>query len=400
MLIFLCYNEVIEIREVLLNNMATAVLQKEPDIMEFPDSISEGFSEELLDGFPDEYEENDDITIDGLIESSVIEEELNNEPDITADYGDVMSDSLTAYLREMSTYSVFTPEEEKAAFIRLENAKEAAAKLKKLRKIGMEGIDDEVIERMKKAASDYEYARADLINHNLRLVAKLALHYRAISMETLDLIQEGNLGLIKAVERYDYRKGYKFSTYALWWIRQTMNRSVDDKDRTVRIPVNKLNKVRRILRKKLNLEQTLGREVSIGELSERLGIPLEILSELLVMYSPTTSLDKPVKDCSEGEDETPLLNFVQDMSTSPEESFFSQVAIKSDVKEVLTRFLSEKEIDIINLRFGLDGNEPKTLEEVGILYKVTRERIRQIEAAALKKLRKNKIARELTAYLR
>ena len=265
--------------------------------------------------------------------------------------------------------------------------------LKEIGKIPLLSIEEE-IELAKRIEIGDEEAKKRLAEANLRLVVSIAKKYSGRGMQFLDLIQEGNLGLIKAVEKFDYKKGYKFSTYATWWIRQAITRAIADQARTIRIPVHMVETINRVIRVSRQLVQDLGREPSLEELSKELDMPIEKVQEVLKASQEPVSLETPVGE----EDESHLGDFIQDdnMPVPAEAATFT--LLQEQLVEVLST-LSEREQKVLRLRFGLDDGRARTLEEVGKEFHVTRERIRQIEAKALRKLRHPSRSRLLKDYL-
>jgi RNA polymerase primary sigma factor len=272
------------------------------------------------------------------------------------------TDPVRQYLREIGRYPLLTAEEE------VELAKQ--------------------YEKASKKAKD------KLIESNLRLVVSIAKKYIGRGLSLLDLIQEGNQGLIRAVEKYDWRRGYKFSTYATWWIRQAITRAIADQARTIRIPVHMVETINKLYRTSQKLMQDLGREPTHEEIGDELGISGDRVREIFKISQEVTSLDTKV-----GEDEDSTLgDFVADETRPTPVDAASKQLLKDHLEEVLST-LTEREAKVLTLRFGLDGGQPKTLEEVGRVFGVTRERIRQIEAKALRKLKHPSRRKKLQDYL-
>ncbi len=266
--------------------------------------------------------------------------------------------------------------------------------LREIGRISLLKTEDEVRLAKRIEAGD-ETAKRKLAEANLRLVVSIAKKYIGRGLSLLDLIQEGNTGLLRAVEKFDYRKGYKFSTYATWWIRQAITRAIADQARTIRIPVHMVETINKMIRTQRQLVQDLGREPLPEEIAAEMSIPVEKVEHILKISQETVSLETPVGE----EDDSRLGDFIEDKeSLSPEENAIYQL-MKGHVGESLV-FLSPREQKILKMRFGLEDGRTHTLEEVGKEFGVTRERIRQIEAKSLQKLRKSEKADKLKDYLR
>ncbi len=253
--------------------------------------------------------------------------------------------------------------------------------LKEIGKISLLSAEREMLLAERIALGD-EKAKDELISANLRLVVSIAKHHVDKGMHFLDLIQEGNLGLMKAVEKFDYQKGYKFSTYATWWIRQSITRALADQARTIRIPVHMVETGHKVSRASKQLLQELGREPTNEEIAERLGMPVERVIESIKVAQAPISLDTPVGE----EEDSRLGDFVEDTDTPTPVENASYAMLKEQIAEVL-HTLSPREEQVIRMRFGLTDGQPHTLEDVGAYFNITRERIRQIEAKAIRKLR-------------
>ena len=265
--------------------------------------------------------------------------------------------------------------------------------LKEIGKVPLLSAEEE-IELAKRMENGDQAAKKRLAEANLRLVVSIAKRYVGRGMLFLDLIQEGNLGLIKAVEKFDYTKGYKFSTYATWWIRQAITRAIADQARTIRIPVHMVETINKLIRVSRQLLQELGREPTPEEIAEEMNMPVERVREILKISQEPVSLETPIGE----EEDSHLGDFIQDDNVPVPADAAAFTLLKEQLVEVLST-LTEREQKVLRLRFGLDDGRARTLEEVGKEFSVTRERIRQIEAKALRKLRHPSRSRKLKDYL-
>ena len=306
-----------------------------------------------------ESDTEDDIILD--VEDEPTEEELENIEMAVPD-GVSIEDPVRMYLKEIGKVPLLTAEEEKELAMKME-------------------------------AGDME-AKKRLAEANLRLVVSIAKRYVGRGMLFLDLIQEGNLGLIKAVEKFDYRKGYKFSTYATWWIRQAITRAIADQARTIRIPVHMVETINKLIRVSRQLLQELGREPSPEEIAAEMNMPVERVREILKISQEPVSLETPIGE----EEDSHLGDFIQDDNVPVPADAAAFTLLKEQLEEVLGT-LTEREQKVLTLRFGLEDGRARTLEEVGKEFNVTRERIRQIEAKALRKLRHPSRSRKLKDFL-
>ena len=291
------------------------------------------------------------------LEDKQLEEEYENAK---------LDDPVRMYLKEIGKIPLLTPEEE------LEVAKDLVSEDEKTR--------DEARKRMSEA--------------NLRLVVSIAKRYVGRGMQLLDLIQEGNLGLMKAVEKFDYTKGYKFSTYATWWIRQSITRAIADQARTIRIPVHMVETINKVLRTSHSMVQTLGREPTTQEIADELHMDIQKVEEILKIAQEPVSLETPIGE----EDDSHLGDFIQDDDASQPAEEASYTLLREQLEEVL-KTLTPREEEVLRMRFGLVDGKPHTLEEVGKKFDVTRERIRQIESKALRKLRHPSRSKKLRDFL-
>ncbi|HTX90602.1 MAG TPA: sigma-70 family RNA polymerase sigma factor [Anaerolineales bacterium] len=310
------------------------------------------------------------------------------EQPVTGDY--TSDDTVGMYLKEMSRVPLLKADEEYELAIRIEDGRRAKAEL--MRFGTRKRVQDR--QRLEALVQDGILAREHIIKANTRLVVSIAKKYMGRGVHFLDLIQEGNLGLMKAVEKYDVHKGFRFSTYATWWIRQTITRAIADQARTIRIPVHMSDRIRQTYKATHDLEQRLGRVPTPEELAAELHLDLEKLQWILKVSWLPLSLESPVGDDEESE----LGMFIEDeLSPTPMQSAY-QSMLKEKIDEVLGT-LSPREARVLRLRFGLDTGVPYTLEEVGEKFGLTRERIRQIEGKALRRLRHPRRARQLKEYL-
>ncbi len=303
------------------------------------------------------------------------------------------ADAVRMYLREIGQVDLLTIDDERRLAQLIEEGKIAAEKIDESNESGkaLDSIEERMLLRAVKRG---ERAKSELTQANLRLVVSIAKRYSGRGMQLLDLVQEGNLGLMRAVDKFDYTKGFKFSTYATWWIRQAITRSIADQARTIRIPVHMVEHMNRVTRAKRTMHQELEREPTIDELAQRVQLEPDKVRELLRYSQDPLSLDSPVGE----EDESNLGDFIQDESADSPADAATKVMLSNAVGEVLGE-LSDREQDIVRLRFGLDGGQAKTLEEVGKEFGVTRERIRQIEAKTLAKLRHPQRSQRLREFL-
>ena len=302
---------------------------------------------------------DDDMDIDGLDDEEEVE---LDKIDLSVPEGVSIEDPVRMYLKEIGKVPLLSAEEE--------------------------------IELAKKMEQGDENAKKRLAEANLRLVVSIAKRYVGRGMLFLDLIQEGNLGLIKAVEKFDYRKGYKFSTSATWWIRQAITRAIADQARTIRIPVHMVETINKLIRVSRQLLQELGREPTPEEIAEEMDMPVDRVREILKISQEPVSLETPIGE----EEDSHLGDFIQDDNVPVPADAAAFTLLKEQLVEVLGT-LTEREQKVLRLRFGLDDGRARTLEEVGKEFNVTRERIRQIEAKALRKLRHPSRSRKLKDYL-
>ena len=322
-----------------------------------------------------------------LEEIEVSKEELE---DLSVPEGINIDDHVKMYLKEIGKVNLLTPEEELSLAKRMADGETAKEQLEE---IGEE-IDEDTKKQIDLLIADGEKAKKSLAEANLRLVVSIAKRYVGRGMHFLDLIQEGKLGLIKAVDKFDYTKGYKFSTYATWWIRQAITRAIADQARTIRIPVHMVETINILVRVSRQLVQELGREPTPEELAKELNMPVDKVREISKISQEPVSLETPIGE----EEDSHLGDFIPDEDAPAPSEAASFVLLKEQLGAVLET-LSEREAKVLRLRFGLDDGRARTLEEVGKEFDVTRERIRQIEAKALRKLRHPSRSKKLKDFL-
>ena len=341
-------------------------------------------------------EEDDDDEIILMEDDDVEVEKI----DLSVPDGVSVEDPVRMYLKEIGKVPLLTADEEIELAQKMEVGAVATEKIQIL-EARLEDEDCEDTEDLKEEIASLQKdvdlgaeAKKRLAEANLRLVVSIAKRYVGRGMLFLDLIQEGNLGLIKAVEKFDYRKGYKFSTYATWWIRQAITRAIADQARTIRIPVHMVETINKLIRVSRQLLQELGREPSPEEIAEEMNLPVERVREILKISQEPVSLETPIGE----EEDSHLGDFIKDDNVPVPADAAAFTLLKEQLEEVLGT-LTEREQKVLILRFGLEDGRARTLEEVGKEFNVTRERIRQIEAKALRKLRHPSRSRKLKDYL-
>ena len=340
-------------------------------------------------------DEDDDIILDD--EDEVEVEKI----DLSVPEGVSVEDPVRMYLKEIGKVPLLSADEEIELAQKMEAGSVAVEKIpllkERLAETGDEQEKAEIQAEIKALQLDVDRgsdAKKRLAEANLRLVVSIAKRYVGRGMLFLDLIQEGNLGLIKAVEKFDYRKGYKFSTYATWWIRQAITRAIADQARTIRIPVHMVETINKLIRVSRQLLQELGREPTPEEIAEEMKMPVERVREILKISQEPVSLETPIGE----EEDSHLGDFIKDDNVPVPADAATFTLLKEQLEEVLGT-LTEREQKVLTLRFGLEDGRARTLEEVGKEFNVTRERIRQIEAKALRKLRHPSRSRKLKDYL-
>ncbi len=354
-----------KIRKLVLDGMAQGFVTQDEILELFPDA--EDHIEELDDLYDELMQKDVDIFESMADQDETADDkaisELEKELEMLSSLGSKsISDPVRMYLKEIGRIKLLTRDEE--------------------------------IELAQRVEQGDEKAKEQLTAANLRLVVSIAKKYIGRGLSFLDLIQEGNKGLIRAVEKYDWKKGYKFSTYATWWIRQAITRAIADQARTIRIPVHMVETINKLIRISRKLMQKLGRDPTPEEIAEEMGITPDKVREIWKISQKTTSLETPIGD----EDDSQLGDFIEDTKQLSPYEMTSQRLLRENIEEVLSA-LSEREAKVLEMRFGLNGQKPMTLEEVGREFGVTRERIRQIEAKALRKLKHPSKRKKLQDYL-
>ena len=338
-------------------------------------------------------EDDDDMEVD-------LEDENIEEIDISVPDSVSIEDPVRMYLKEIGKVPLLTAEEEKDLAQTMEEGVKAKEEIEKIEVVMAEASEEEKVvyeaklKEYRRQVEAGERAKKKLAEANLRLVVSIAKRYVGRGRLFLDLIQEGNLGLIKAVEKFDYDKGFKFSTYATWWIRQAITRAIADQARTIRIPVHMVETINKLIRVSRQLLQELGREPAPEEIAVEMNMPVDRVREILKISQEPVSLETPIGE----EEDSHLGDFIQDENVPVPAEAAAFTLLKEQLVEVLGT-LTEREQKVLCLRFGLEDGRARTLEEVGKEFNVTRERIRQIEAKALRKLRHPSRSRKLKDYL-
>ena len=339
---------------------------------------------------------DDEILLDVDDEDEIEVEKI----DLSVPDGVSIEDPVRMYLKEIGKVPLLSAEEEIELAKNMEAgavAKEKIAILKSREENATEEELAEIKEEIKNLQKDLDAgdeAKKRLAEANLRLVVSIAKRYVGRGMLFLDLIQEGNLGLIKAVEKFDYRKGYKFSTYATWWIRQAITRAIADQARTIRIPVHMVETINKLVREQRNLLQELGQDPTPEQIAERMDMTPDKVREILKIAQEPVSLETPIGE----EDDSHLGDFIEDEVIENPVDYTTRVVLREQLDEVLDT-LTDREENVLRLRFGLDDGKMRTLEDVGKVFNVTRERIRQIEAKALRKLRHPSRSKQLRDFI-
>ena len=348
-----------------------------------------------------EFIDGDELDEDDLNEDDLNDEDLDEEDSIAEEISQLektfanashakINDPVKMYLKEIGQIPLLDPKEEPIIARQIQEGEQAKEDMKNL------DLSDEEKKKLAKIIADGEEAKQTLISSNLRLVVSIAKKYVGRGMLFLDLIQEGNCGLIKAVEKFDYTKGFKFSTYATWWIRQSITRAIADQARTIRIPVHMVETINKLTRIQRQLVQDLGRDPMPEEIAEKMeNISAEKVREIQKIALDPVSLETPIGE----EDDSHLGDFIEDKDTLSPDDYTNNQLLKDEINAVL-QGLTEREEKVLRLRFGLLDGRTRTLEEVGKEFNVTRERIRQIEAKALRKLKNPNRCKRLRDFVK
>ena len=345
------------------------------------DTVGEDYIPDLADTVEPPVEEMEEISEEEIVDPNALMDTFGTD------------DPVRMYLKEIGKVNLLTSEEEVELAQAMTAGNEAQAQLNELKEAGEE-IPEELRIELEKTIKKGERARQRLAEANLRLGGSIAKRYVGRGMQFLDLIQEGNLGLIKAVEKFDYVKGFKFSTYATWWIRQAITRAIADQARTIRIPVHMVETINKVIRVSRQLLQELGHDPSAEEIAEEMNMPAERVREIMKIAQEPVSLETPIGE----EEDSHLGDFIPDEDASEPAEAASFTLLKEQLVEVLST-LTPREEKVLKLRFGIEDGRTRTLEEVGKEFNVTRERIRQIEAKALRKLRHPSRSKKLKDFL-
>lgn len=366
-----------EIERELLNNDVDITLDDE--VEDETEILSAVFADDDVEEDEDDVEneeEPDDLSLSGL---EVEEEELINIETIASNIK--IDDPVRMYLKEIGQIPLLIQEDERKYAIMVSNGRYAKEQLEDVELGNLELPEEDILE-LKTSIERAQYAKNKLVEANYRLVVSIAKRYVGRGLLFLDLIQEGNMGLMRAVDKFDYEKGFKFSTYATWWIRQAITRAVADQARTIRIPVHMVETINKMIRIQRQLIQDLGREPSLEEIAQKMGITVEKVQNIQRIAKEPISLEAHVGE----EEDSSLGDFISDPNALTPHEYMLQEMVKQTLDEVLET-LTDREEKVLRLRYGLFDGKNHTLEEVGREFGVTRERIRQIEAKALRKLR-------------
>ena len=381
------HKNVIEDNEIIACFAGSKDIELTTEVMENIFDFLESKKVEVLTIKDDDDEEPSD---EALLEVEGEEDIEVEKIDLSVPEGTNIEDPVRMYLKEIGKVPLLSADEEVELAKEMEIGDNALQQLVEME----DELDEDTRNELEELVARGDAAKKKLAEANLRLVVSIAKRYVGRGMLFLDLIQEGNLGLIKAVEKFDYNKGYKFSTYATWWIRQAITRAIADQARTIRIPVHMVETINKLIRVSRQLLQELGREPSPEEIAEEMEVPVERVREILKISQEPVSLETPIGE----EEDSHLGDFIQDENVPVPAEAAASTLLREQLVEVLST-LTEREQKVLKLRFGLDDDRSRTLEEVGKEFNVTRERIRQIEAKALRKLRHPSRSRKLRDYL-